>query len=72
MQRYDLPNALKPVLPFIDDASNWYVRRSRKRFWKSDNDTDKAEATARCTMSSSLSQILAPFTPFLAEELFKS
>src|SRR5665213_2146790 len=44
MQRYDLPNALKPILPFIDDASNWYVRRSRKRFWKSDNDGDKAAA----------------------------
>ena len=53
MQRYDLPNALKPILPFLDDASNWYVRRSRKRFWKSDNDADKAKPTARSITCSS-------------------
>lgn len=72
MQRYDLANALKPVLPFIDDASNWYVRRSRKRFWKSDNDSDKANAyrTLHYVLVQ-LSMILAPFTPFLAEELYQ-
>lgn len=72
MQRYDLPNALKPVLPFIDDASNWYVRRSRKRFWKSDNDSDKANAyrTLHYVLTQ-LSLIMAPFTPFLAEELYQ-
>jgi isoleucyl-tRNA synthetase len=73
MQRYDLPNALKPVLPLIDDASNWYVRRSRKRFWKSDNDSDKADAyrTLHYVLTY-LSQILAPFTPFMAEELYRN
>jgi isoleucyl-tRNA synthetase len=72
MRRYDLPNALKPVLPFIDDASNWYVRRSRKRFWKSDNDADKHDAyrTLHYVLTQ-LSLILAPFTPFLAEELYQ-
>lgn len=72
MQRYDLPNALKPVLPFIDDASNWYVRRSRKRFWKSDNDADKAAAyrTLHYVLVQ-LSIVMAPFTPFLAEELYR-
>ncbi len=72
MERYDLPNALKPVLPFIDDASNWYVRRSRKRFWKSDNDADKAAAyqTLHYVLVQ-LSLIMAPFTPFLAEELYR-
>ncbi len=72
MQRYDLPNALKPVLPFVDDASNWYVRRSRKRFWKSDNDSDKGDAyrTLHYVLVH-LSMVLAPFTPFLAEELFQ-
>ncbi|HVX57978.1 MAG TPA: class I tRNA ligase family protein, partial [Candidatus Saccharimonadales bacterium] len=71
MQRYDLPNALKPVLPFIDDASNWYVRRSRKRFWKSDNDADKQAAyrTLHYVLVQ-LSLILAPFAPFMAEELY--
>lgn len=71
MDRYDLPNALKGVLPFIDDASNWYIRRSRKRFWKSDNDKDKAMAykTLHYVLVR-LSLVLAPFTPFLAEELY--
>ncbi len=71
MQRYDLPNALKPVLPFIDDASNWYVRRSRKRYWKSEDDADKQDAynTLHYVLVH-LSMIMAPFTPFLAEELY--
>ncbi len=72
MDRYDLPNAVKPILPFIDDASNWYVRRSRKRFWKSDNDADKADAyrTLHYVLTQ-LSMVMAPFTPFLAEELYR-
>ncbi len=72
MEDYDIPNALKPVLPFIDDASNWYVRRSRKRFWKSDNDADKTMAykTLHYVLVR-LSLVLAPFTPFLAEELYR-
>lgn len=72
MQKYDLPNALKPILPFLDDASNWYVRRSRKRFWKSDNDSDKQDAyrTLHYVLVQ-ISLLLAPFTPFLAEELYQ-
>lgn len=72
MDIYDLPNALKPVLPFIEDASNWYVRRSRRRFWKSDNTEDKnyAYETLHYVLVQ-LSMILAPFTPFLAEELYQ-
>ena len=69
--KYDLQGALKPILPFIDDASNWYVRRSRRRFWKSEDDGDKADAykTLHYVLLR-LSIILAPFTPFLAEELY--
>ncbi|MDZ7785824.1 MAG: isoleucine--tRNA ligase [Candidatus Saccharibacteria bacterium] len=69
---YDLPNALKPVLPFIDDASNWYVRRSRKRFWKSEDGQDKRQAyrTLHYVLVR-LAHVLAPFTPFLAEELYQ-
>lgn len=72
MAAYDIPSATKPILPFIDDASNWYVRRSRKRFWKSDNDTDKQDAyrTLHYVLVR-LSQVMAPFTPFLAEELYQ-
>lgn len=72
MQKYDIPGALKGVLPFIDDASNWYIRRSRKRFWKSDNDSDKNDAyrTLHYVLVR-LSLVLAPFTPFMAEELYR-
>ena len=68
---YDLQDATKPILPFLDDASNWYVRRSRRRFWKSEDDSDKNDAyrTLHYVLVR-LSYILAPFTPFLAEELY--
>lgn len=73
MEKYDLPSTMKPILPFIDDASNWFVRRSRKRFWKSDNDQDKLMAyqTLHYVLVR-LSMVMAPFTPFLAEELYRS
>lgn len=69
---YDLSSATKPILPFLDDASNWYVRRSRKRFWKSDDNADKNDAykTLHYVLVR-LSVVLAPFTPFLAEELYR-
>jgi isoleucyl-tRNA synthetase len=72
MDAYDIPNAVKPILPFIEDASNWYVRRSRRRFWKSGDDDDKNNAyrTLHYVLVQ-LSQVLAPFTPFLAEELYQ-
>ena len=72
MDAYDIPNAVKPILPFIEDASNWYVRRSRRRFWKSGDDTDKNSAyrTLHYVLVQ-LAQVLAPFTPFLAEELYQ-
>lgn len=70
MDAYNIPDALSPILPFLDDASNWYVRRSRRRFWKSEDDSDKNDAyrTLHYVLVR-LSYILAPFTPFLAEEL---
>ena len=72
MDKYDIPNAVKPILPFIEDASNWYVRRSRRRFWKSEDDNDKNNAyrTLHYVLVR-LSMVLAPFTPFLAEELYR-
>ena len=72
MDAYDIPNAMKPILPFIEDASNWYVRRSRRRFWKSEDDADKQSAyrTLHYVLVQ-LAHVMAPFTPFLAEELFR-
>jgi len=72
MDVYDIPSAMKPILPFIEDASNWYVRRSRRRFWKSGDDNDKNNAyrTLHYVLVQ-LSMVLAPFTPFLSEELYQ-
>ena len=72
MNQYNIPDALSAVIPFVDDASNWYVRRSRRRFWKSEDDADKAQAyqTLHYVLVR-LSLVLAPFTPFLAEELYQ-
>ena len=72
MEEYNIPKALDGVLPFIDDLSNWFVRRSRRRFWKSEDDADKEEAYATLYyVLLYLSKILAPFVPFLAEELYQ-
>jgi isoleucyl-tRNA synthetase len=72
LDKYDIPNALAPILPFIDDASNWYVRRSRRRFWKSGDSNDKQDAyrTLHYVLVQ-LAHIMAPITPFLADELYQ-
>lgn len=72
MDDYNLPDAMSAILPFIEDASNWYVRRSRRRFWKGEDDADKNDAyrTLHYVLLK-LAVILAPFTPFLAEELYQ-
>lgn len=71
MDAYNIPRALEGVLPFLDDASNWFVRRSRRRFWKSEDDGDKTQAYQTLHyILSYLALLLAPFVPFLAEELW--
>ena len=72
MDAYNIPVAMADILPFIEDASNWYVRRSRRRFWKSVDDGDKSNAYQTLHyILMKLSVIMAPFTPFLAEELYQ-
>lgn len=72
MEAYNIPSALANVLLFIDDLSNWFVRRSRRRFWKSEDDIDKNAAYSTLYfVLVYLAKILAPFTPFLAEELYQ-
>ena len=71
LNNYNLQDATKPISPFLDDASNWYVRRSRRRFWKSEDDGDKNDAYRTLHyILVRLSYMLAPFTPFLVEELY--
>jgi isoleucyl-tRNA synthetase len=71
MENYELHKAARLLPPFIDHLSNWYIRRSRKRFWKSENDGDKNAAyqTLHYVLVE-LSKIMAPFTPFIAEEIY--
>ena len=72
MEAYNLPKALDGVLPFIDDMSNWFVRRSRRRFSKNEDALDKQAAfnTLHYVLVY-LSKVLAPFMPFLADELYQ-
>lgn len=73
MTEYNIPKALAGVIPFLDDLSNWFVRRSRRRFSKSSDATDKNAAYATLyTVLVYLAKILAPFVPFLAEELYQN
>ncbi|PWK85704.1 isoleucine--tRNA ligase [Hallerella porci] len=72
MKAYRLYNVVPAIIAAVDDLTNWYVRRSRRRFWKSENDGDKNAAYA--TMYKVLvdfSKILAPFLPLLAEEIYQ-
>jgi len=73
LEAYNPTEAGRKIESFVGDLSNWYVRRSRRRFWKSENDADKLSAyTTLCECLVTLSKLLAPFTPFLAEELYQN
>ena len=73
MDRYDLQKSVRPFVAFVENLTNWYIRRSRRRFWKSQNDADKAAAyrTLRYVLVQ-LCKIAAPFTPFIAEEIYRN
>ncbi|MBT4514718.1 MAG: isoleucine--tRNA ligase [Chloroflexi bacterium] len=65
--------AMRTIEEFIDGLSNWYVRRSRRRFWRSESDADKQAAYATLyTALTTLSRLLAPVTPFLSEEMYRN
>ncbi len=73
MDGYDHTAAARHIETFVDSLSNWYVRRSRRRFWKSENDADKLAAhntLYQCLVT--LAQLLAPLTPFIAEEMYQN
>lgn len=71
MDSYDLMRASRPVYEFLDGLSNWYIRRSRKRFWKSENDDDKDQAYHTLYfVLVELCKVIAPFVPFMAEDIY--
>lgn len=70
---YDVYSATQRIESFIDHLSNWYIRRSRKRFWKSEDDGDKEQAYQTLyTVLVTLARLMAPFTPFLSEEIYRN
>ena len=73
LEEFDSATATRRVESFAEDLSNWYVRRSRRRFWKSEDDADKRAAyDTLYTCLVTLSRLLAPFIPFLAEEMYQN
>ncbi len=73
MEGYYLYKVVPPMLGFIDDLTNWYIRRSRRRFWRSESDTDKASAYATLyEVLVTFAQVLAPVMPFMAERLYQA
>ncbi|HOZ72931.1 MAG TPA: isoleucine--tRNA ligase [Spirochaetales bacterium] len=73
LEAYTMQAAIAPMLDFIDALNNWYIRRSRRRFWRSENDGDKVEAYS--TLYRALKRLalcMAPFTPFITETMWRN
>jgi isoleucyl-tRNA synthetase len=73
LDAYEPNEAARPLEEFVDELSNWYVRRNRRRFWKSEDDADRRAALATLyECLATVTRLLAPFTPFLAEALYQN
>ncbi len=73
MDDYDLSKAIDPIVTYIDQLNNWYIRRSRRRFWKSENDGDKKEAyEALYYALKTFSKVAAPVIPFITETMYQN
>ena len=71
-ERYDLQTAAASLVSFMDDLTNWYVRRSRRRFWKSENDGDKTQAYETLYhVLTTLCKVAAPMIPFVTESVYR-
>lgn len=73
MDQYDMPGACILIRDFFDALTNWYIRRSRDRFWKAEKDADKQAAyDTLYTVLTNLCKVAAPFLPFLTETIYKA
>lgn len=73
LEGYEIQKAIQPIVTFIDQLNNWYIRRSRRRFWKSENDGDKMQAYG--TLYHALMTVIkvaAPIIPFVTEEIYQN
>jgi isoleucyl-tRNA synthetase len=72
-EKYDVTGATRPVEAFVEKLSTWYVRRSRRRFWKNESGADKQAAYSTLyTALVTVAKLLAPAMPFLAEEIYQN
>lgn len=73
MDNYDLNNAVEPFVKFIDQVTNWYIRRSRRRFWEEKASIDRDEAFATLyQVLTTVSKVAAPFVPFISEAIYQN
>ncbi|MBR5867638.1 MAG: class I tRNA ligase family protein, partial [Spirochaetaceae bacterium] len=73
MEAYDLSKAIDPIVSYIDQLNNWYIRRSRRRFWKSESDTDKTEAYQSLYHAlKTFALVAAPVIPFITETMWQN
>ncbi len=81
LENYDVPGATRPISDFVEELSNWYVRLSRRRFWNTDAQANGETALSPDALGAhqtlyevlvTLSHLLAPFTPFIADEMYRN
>ena len=73
LDNYDPTNAGRRIQEFIDHLSNWYVRRSRRRFWKNEGDADKLSGYVTLhTCLVTVAKLMAPLAPFVSEEIYQN
>ena len=73
LEKYELQTPTKAISEFVDRLSNWYIRRSRERFWGSEETEDKIAAYKTLyEVLVGLSKLIAPFVPFIAEEIYQN
>ncbi len=73
MDHYDLSAAIEPIIAFIDQLTNWYIRRSRRRFWNNEACDDRHQAFSTLyTVLVEFCKIIAPFTPFMSDIVYRN
>ena len=72
-ERYDVNAATRPISAFVETLSNWYLRRSRRRFWKGETDADKNAAYMTLYRAlATIAKLIAPAMPFIADEIYRN
>ncbi len=70
LDAYEIDKASRPIMDFVDDLSTWYIRRSRDRFKNEEDEDAKSAAATTKFVLKNLAKLMAPFTPFIAEDIY--